>query len=65
MLRSHGTDRTRLAASWPDVAVEGTRGRIQFSRTPGITVRQWTWPPIQVADRDPAAPGRFRTLYTG
>jgi ABC-type branched-subunit amino acid transport system substrate-binding protein len=64
MLRSHGTDRARLAASWPDVAVEGTRGRIQFSRTPGITVRQWTWPPIQVADRDPANPAHLRTLHT-
>jgi ABC-type branched-subunit amino acid transport system substrate-binding protein len=55
VLRSHGT-----AASWPRVAVEGTRGQIQFSRTPGISVWQWAWPPIQVVDRDPAEPDRLR-----
>jgi ABC-type branched-subunit amino acid transport system substrate-binding protein len=63
VLRSHGTD--RIAESWPRVAVEGTRGRIQFSRTPGISVWQWAWPPIQVVDRDPAAPDRFRILHAG
>jgi ABC-type branched-subunit amino acid transport system substrate-binding protein len=61
-LRSHGPDRARIAESWPGVAVEGTRGQIQFSRTPGISVWQWAWPPVQVADRDPAEPGRFRIL---
>ncbi|MBW8484334.1 ABC transporter substrate-binding protein [Actinomadura parmotrematis] len=50
---------------WSRVAVEGTRGRIAFSRVPGIGVRQWAWPPIQVADRDPAEPARFRVLHTG
>ncbi len=65
VLRSHGTDRARVAASWPRVAVEGTRGRIRFSRTPGISVRQWTWTPVQVVDRDPAEPDRFRILHTG
>jgi ABC-type branched-subunit amino acid transport system substrate-binding protein len=64
LLRSHGVDRARLAESWPRVAVEGTRGEIRFSRTPGISVWQWTWPPIQVVDRDPAAPDRFRPLHT-
>ena len=64
-LRSHGADRARIAESWPRIAVEGTRGRIQFSRTPGISVWQWTWPPIQIVDRDPAAPHRFRILHTG
>ncbi len=63
MLRAPGADRAR--AAWPRVAVEGTRGQIQFSRTPGISVWQWTWPPIQVVDRDPAAPDRFRILHTG
>jgi len=48
--------------AWPDVAVDGTRGRIRFSRTPGISVWQWAWPPVQVVDRDPAAPDRFRIL---
>jgi ABC-type branched-subunit amino acid transport system substrate-binding protein len=55
MLRSPGT--------WPDVSVEGTRGEIRFSRPPGSTIWQWAWPPIQVADRDPGAPGRFRVLH--
>jgi hypothetical protein len=64
ILNSHGTDRARVAQSWPRVAVEGTRGRIQFSRTPGISVWQWAWPPIQIADRDPAQPDRFRVLHT-
>jgi ABC-type branched-subunit amino acid transport system substrate-binding protein len=62
LLRSHGTDRARIAQSWSRVAVDGTRGHIRFSRTPDITVWQWAWPPIQVVDRDPAAPGHFRTL---
>ncbi|MEU1179282.1 ABC transporter substrate-binding protein [Streptomyces sp. NPDC005820] len=65
VLRSHGVDRARTAASWPRVAVEGTRGPIRFSRTPGIGVRQWAWPPVQVVDRDPAEPTRFRILRTG
>ncbi|MEU0631075.1 ABC transporter substrate-binding protein [Streptomyces sp. NPDC005989] len=65
VLRSHGTDRAVIAESWPRVAIEGTRGPIRFSRVPGIGVRQWAWPPIQVADRDPAAPDHFRTLHTG
>ncbi|WP_413101077.1 ABC transporter substrate-binding protein [Streptomyces sp. Inha503] len=65
VLRAQGTDRARIAASWPSVAVEGTRGRIRFSRTPGGGVWQWTWPPVQVVDRDPAEPDRFRILHTG
>jgi ABC-type branched-subunit amino acid transport system substrate-binding protein len=63
-LRSEGADRVRIAEAWPRVVVEGTRGQIQFSRTPGINVWQWTWAPIQVVDRDPADPERFRILYT-
>ncbi|NIY68409.1 ABC transporter substrate-binding protein [Streptomyces malaysiensis] len=65
VLRSHGVDRARIAESWPRVAVEGTRGRIRFSRTPDIGVWQWTWAPVQVVDRDPAEPERFRILHTG
>jgi ABC-type branched-subunit amino acid transport system substrate-binding protein len=65
VLRSHGADRARIAGSWPRVAVEGTRGQIQFSRTPGISVWQWAWPPIHVVDRDPAEPDRFRILHAG
>jgi len=63
MLRSHGSDRARIAESWPRVAVEGTRGQIQFSRAPGISVWQWAWTPIQVVDRDPAKSDRFRVLH--
>ena len=63
LLRSAGPDRARLARSWPDVTVEGTRGPIRFSRQPGISVWQWAWAPIQVADRDPAQPDRFRVLH--
>ncbi|MFH8893696.1 ABC transporter substrate-binding protein [Streptomyces sp. NPDC017949] len=65
VLRSHDTERAAVAGAWPRVAVEGTRGPIRFSRVPGIGVRQWAWAPIQVADRDPAEPDRFRTLHTG
>jgi hypothetical protein len=65
VLRSHGTDRARIAESWPRVAVDGTRGQIRFSRAPGIGVRQWSWAPIQVVDRDPAAPDRFRIRHVG
>ncbi|MFD9870457.1 ABC transporter substrate-binding protein [Streptomyces niveus] len=65
VLRAHGTDRARVAEAWPHVAVEGTRGRIRFSRTPGISVWQWARTPVQVVDRDPAEPGRFRVLHTG
>jgi ABC-type branched-subunit amino acid transport system substrate-binding protein len=63
VLRSHGVDQTRTAESWPHVAAEGTRGQIWFSRTPGISVWQWAWAPIQVVDRDPAEPDRFRILH--
>ena len=64
-LRSNGADRARTAASWPRVAVEGARGQIRFSRAPGISVWQWAWAPVQVVDRDPARPDRFRVLHTG
>jgi ABC-type branched-subunit amino acid transport system substrate-binding protein len=62
LLRTHGADRARIAESWTHVAVEGTRGQIRFSRAPGISVWQWAWAPVQVVDRDPAEPGRFRIL---
>lgn len=65
VLRTHGTSRARVAAAWADVAVEGTRGPIGFSREPGINVWQWAWAPIQVVDRDPAELGRFRVLHAG
>ncbi len=34
-------ERLRVRDSWSQVAVDGTRGRIRFSRTPGSSVWQW------------------------
>lgn len=65
VLSAHGADRARVAEAWPRVAVDGTRGRIRFAREPGISVWQGVGTPVQVVDRDPAAPGRFRVLHTG
>lgn len=63
VMRFCGADRACIAESWSHVAVEGTRGQIRFSRTPGINVWQWAGAPIQVVDRDPAEPDRFRILH--
>jgi ABC-type branched-subunit amino acid transport system substrate-binding protein len=63
MFRCHGAERARIAEAWPQVSLEGTRGQIQFSRVPDISVWQWAWPPIQVVARDPAVSGRFRVLH--
>ncbi|MFH8369936.1 ABC transporter substrate-binding protein [Streptomyces sp. NPDC018031] len=65
VLRAHGTDRAGIAASWPRVAVEGTRGEVRFSRTPGVSAWQWAGPPVQVVDRDPERPDHFRVRHTG
>jgi ABC-type branched-subunit amino acid transport system substrate-binding protein len=65
LLRLDGADRSRTAPSWSRVDVEGTRGQIRLSRVPGISAWQWAWPPIQVVDRDPGAPDRFRVLRAG
>lgn len=65
VLRSHGADRERIAAAWPGVDVEGTRGRIRFSRVPGIGVWQWAWAPVQVVERDRADLDQFRVLHSG
>ena len=63
VLRSYGTDPLHIARSWPRAAVEGTRGRIHFSRAPGISVWQWPGAPVQIVDRHPAEPDRFRILH--
>jgi len=63
LLRLHGPDRARIADAWPSIAVEGTRGQIHFCRTPGVSVWQWVWPPVQVVARDQEQPGRFRVLH--
>jgi hypothetical protein len=64
LLRLQRTGGPHIAEAWPRVAVEGTRGQIRFSRTPGISVWQWAWPPIQVVARDPES-ARFRVLHVG
>jgi hypothetical protein len=51
-----------MVEAWPHVAIEGTRGQIGFSRLPGASVWQWASAPIQVVDRDPVKPDRFRIL---
>jgi ABC-type branched-subunit amino acid transport system substrate-binding protein len=51
------------AGPWSRVSVDGTRGRIQFSRAAGDHVWQWPDAPVQVADRDPSDSRRFRVLY--
>lgn len=63
VLRSHGTDWARTAEAWPHVGVDGTRGLIRFSRAPGASVWQWAAAPVQIVDRDPAAPDRFRIRH--
>ena len=52
----------RMDEPWSPVSVEGSRGRIVLGRATGISVRQWTWAPVQVVDRDPADPSRLRIL---
>jgi hypothetical protein len=49
--------------TWPQIAVDGTRGEIRFTRTGSVW--QWAWAPVQVVDRDPAQPDRFRVLHAG
>ncbi|GLW71907.1 amino acid ABC transporter substrate-binding protein [Kitasatospora phosalacinea] len=61
-LRAAG-DGSGRALDWAGVEVAGTRGTVRFSRVPGSGVWQWARPPVQVADRDPAEPGRFRVLH--
>ena len=64
LLRSFGPDSGPAAEDfWPQLIVDGTRGRIDFSRPAGANVWQWVRSPIQVADRDPADPARFRVRY--
>ncbi|MFF7329799.1 ABC transporter substrate-binding protein [Streptomyces sp. NPDC008150] len=64
-LRSSGACGAGDAGFWSRAAVEGTRGRIEFTSASGIGVRQWVWAPVQVVGRDPAAPDNFRVLHSG
>jgi ABC-type branched-subunit amino acid transport system substrate-binding protein len=65
VMRIHGVDRASVAEALQSVTLQGTRGQIRFSRLPGIHVWQWAWAPVQVVERDPAAPDRFRVLRVG
>ena len=62
VLRSHGADRARRLAA---------RRRRRHPRADPVLPRAGHrrvavgWPPIQVVDRDPADPGRFRILHAG
>lgn len=64
MVRSSGTDPRQLSRNWSRVSIEGTRGRIEFSRVPGVQFWQWASAPVQIAERDPTDPERFRVLPT-
>ena len=48
-LRLAGDDRAQLVSALPRVKVQGTRGLLELSRAPGVSVLQWVWPPVQVA----------------
>lgn len=64
-MRSHGARREGIADAWSHASFEGSRGPFRFSRVPGIDVLQWAGPPVQVVERDPSQPDRFRVLHTG
>ena len=51
-----------LGRGRPSRAARGSA--LVFSRVPGVSVWQWARPAVQVVDRDPAEPGRFRVLHT-
>jgi ABC-type branched-subunit amino acid transport system substrate-binding protein len=48
--------------SWDEIDVEGSRGRIQFSRAAETGLWQWMRAPIQIAVGEFAEPQVFRTL---
>lgn len=64
-MRSHGARREGIAEAWSHGTFDSSRGPLRFSRVPGIDVLQWAWPPVQVVERDPSKPDRFRVLHTG
>ncbi|MBB4062869.1 ABC transporter substrate-binding protein [Gellertiella hungarica] len=62
-LRQAGLDRARVPLCWPKVQIEGSRGDIVLSRADEDTVWQWASAPVEIAERDPADPERFRTVF--
>ncbi len=49
---------------WADVDIEGTRGKITFTKVPGTSVWQWAWPPIAVAERTRNKDGKHQVLLS-
>ena len=64
-MRSYGAGRTQIAESFPKIALEGTRGQIKFNRMPEAGVWQWAFAPVQVVERNSAAPDQFQILHSG
>lgn len=58
-----GATRAGIRSAFPHVCVDGTRGRIHFSRLSRVSIWQWAWPPVQVVDRDPAEGTAFRVRH--
>jgi ABC-type branched-subunit amino acid transport system substrate-binding protein len=63
-LRLGGDDRVRVGQALTEVEIQGTRGPLRFSRTAGVPVLQWVWPPVEVAAHtDPAQTDRVTILH--
>jgi ABC-type branched-subunit amino acid transport system substrate-binding protein len=62
-LRIRNVSKATTGDFWSHISVEGSRGLIQFSRKPGISVWQWAWTGVQVVDRDPVRPDHIRILH--
>jgi ABC-type branched-subunit amino acid transport system substrate-binding protein len=62
-LRFSKIDKANKSDFWSHISVEGSRGLIQFSRMPGISVWQWVWAGVQVVERDPERPDCIRILH--
>lgn len=48
---------------WAGVDIQGSRGKISFSKLPNITVWQWAWPPIAVVERTRSDEGQFQVIF--
>lgn len=62
MLERQASRAGLAALPWKDVAVRGTRGSVRFSRSQDGRLWQWAAAPLQIAQRDPADPGRIQVL---
>lgn len=62
IIRRCGADRAAIAGGFARCEVTGTRGKISFSRVPGVPVWQWAWPDIQIVARAAADPESFLVL---